>query len=367
MKTTFPRRSPLQYPRGGLTRSHLRTAVALAAAELAVWCLAASGEGRPPTAGELLQQFAATQDQQRSFILKCEDTVESTGTGRAEPFRLREVREVRTDGERCYIHTSESQGNDGFPNLPVWRLWDGNRMFTYSHGNRPESDYLIMDRISPQKANLEAQAYDQGPGRGYLCQDKERMEVILRQATKISVRERTARVGDWDCWVIDAVVPRGKYTLWIDPQHGYHLAKAEVEKKGGDRHHDTFLPKDTSIRASVVNARFSRFDALWVPVESQSTWEVRSPESWFVSKASHKITEFTANPDHQKLGSFELMPIRNGAQVAIPGAPKTPAGRWRDGRIIDAQGRQVDLSQFGYETLPIQPKGEGSPDRRAPL
>ena len=34
------------------------------------------------TAEELLQKFAATQEGQKSFVLKCEDNVESTGTGR---------------------------------------------------------------------------------------------------------------------------------------------------------------------------------------------------------------------------------------------------------------------------------------------
>jgi len=344
--------------------------VATAVANFAASCLAASGEGRPPTAGEVLQRFADTQDQQRSFILKCEDTVESTGTGRSTPFRIREVREVRTDGERCYIHTSESEGNNGFPNLPLWRLWDGRQMLTYSHARQPQNDYLIIDKISVSKANLEGQGYDHNPSRGYLGQDKERMDAILRHASKISVRLQTERVGNSDCWVIDAVAPQGKYTVWVDPQHGYNLAKAEVHKGEGDRERDTVLPKNTTVRSSVVNVRFSSVAGTWVPMEAQSTLEWRTPEGWSLAKTTHKITEITLNPDHQKARSFALMPIRNGAQVVIAGAPQTPAGRWIDGEIIDTDGNRVDVTRLGYGPLPDPTKRNnnasgrtGTPDR----
>ncbi len=352
-----------QVPSDGTYRSTVaRLAMLLIAASCSfvALCLCAADEPGPPAAEELLHRFAATQEKQKSFILRCEDKVESTGTGRSMPFLLREVREVRTDGERCYIYTSESQGNDGLPNFPMWRLWDGRRMFTYTHASHPEDDYLIIDKISVSQANLEAQGYDHGPSRGYLSQDKERVDVILRQASKMAVRPRTERIGDSDCWVIDAATPRGKYTLWIDPQHGYHLAKAEVEKKQGDR--DTRLPKNTSMRSSVVNARFLRVEELWVPVESQGNFEVRTPGNWFLAKTQHHINEIMLNPDHQN--SFALMAIRNGTKVVIAGAPRTPAGHWRDGQIIDLEGKPVDLARFGYAPLPDSGKrGENAAGR----
>ncbi len=176
------------------------------------------------------------------------------------------------------------------------------------------------------------------------------MDVILRQASNISVRPRTERVGDSECWVIDAVTPRGGYTLWIDPPHGHNLAKAEVKKKQGDFDRDSLVPKNTSIHSSVLNARFSLVDGLWVPVEAQSTLEVGAPEGRFLAKTWHKINGISLNPDHQN--SFALMVIRNGAKVVVAGAPRTPRGHWRDGQIIDFQGNTVDLAQFGYAPLP---------------
>jgi hypothetical protein len=364
MKTSGSHRSHRRSPQGWLARRPHTFLLAIASASLAASPLGCAAEAPPPAPGELLQRFAATQDKQRSFILKCEDTVESIGTGRDEPFRLREVREVRTDGARCYIHTAESQGNDNLPNLPLWRLWDGQRMFTYSHSNRPEHDYLIIDRISPREANLEGQAYDHGPARGFLGQDKERVDVILRQASKTSVRRRPERVGDSDCWVIDGVTSRGHYTLWIDPQHGYNLAKAEVRRKPGDRDRGHLFPKDSSEQASVLNVRFEQIAGAWVPTESEAVFETRSPGGWFRATTRHRIRDIVLQPDHQARDSFALMPIRNGAKVVIAGAAKTPAGRWRDGVILDAQGTRVDLARLGYEPLPVPRKaGENAGGR----
>jgi hypothetical protein len=348
-------------------RSARRVMSVLAGCWLLALSLCQAGEAKAPAAEELLRKFAAGQDQQRSFILKCEDTLESTRTGRDAPFRLREVREVRTDGERCYIHTLESLANNGLPNLPVWRLWDGRRMFTYSHSTRPERDYLQIDKISPQKANLEAQAYDQGPSRGYLGQDKERVDMILRQATKISVRPRTERMGNSDCWVVEGVTPRGKYTLWIDPQHGYHLAKAEVTRQPGDRDRDHVFPKDASEQAGVGNVRFEQIAGSWVPMESESTFETRNPDGWFRAKSRHRITELILQPDHNARSSFALMPIRNGAKVVIAGAPKTPAGRWQAGEVIDAQENRVDLARLGYDPLPEPAKRKATDLNRKPV
>lgn len=366
MNTSMDHRPPILRPTKS-PRSARRVMSVLPCCWLLAFSPCHTSEAKAPAAEELLRNFAASQDQQRSFILKCEATVESTRSGRDAPFRLREVREVRTDGERCYVHTSESRGNDGLPNLPVWRLWDGRRMFTYSHSTRPEHDYLMIDRISPQRANLGAQAYDRGPSRGYLGQDQERVDAILRQATKIFVRPRPERMGNSDCWVVEGVTPRGKYTLWIDPQHGYHLAKAEVTRQPGDRDRDHWFPKDASEQAGVVNVRFEQIAGLWVPMESESTFQTRNPDGWLQSKARHRITEIILQPDHSARRSFALMPIRNGAKVVIEGAPKTPAGRWHDGGIVDGQGNRVDLVRLGYDPLPVPGRREANDPNGKPV
>ena len=39
------------------------------------------------------------------------------------------------------------------------------------------------------------------------------------------------KVGEYQCYVVEAVVKnRGKYIIWLDPEHGYNIAQAMVRK-----------------------------------------------------------------------------------------------------------------------------------------
>ena len=105
---------------------------------------------------------------------------------------------------------------------------------------------------------------------GFFNGDYERIDTVLRQADSISVRTEMAQIGDLQCYVIDAATKRGKYTVWIDPEHGYNIAKAEVRRSGdrNDLHYGTRLKKDDNIFTSLENVRFERIDDVWVPMEA---------------------------------------------------------------------------------------------------
>ena len=66
---------------------------------------------------------------------------------------------------------------------------------------------------------------------GIFYGDYERIDSVLRKADTISVRKETEQVGESDCFVIDANAGGGKYTVWIDPKHGYNIAKGRVQRE----------------------------------------------------------------------------------------------------------------------------------------
>ena len=59
-------------------------------------------------------------------------------------------------------------------------------------------------------------------------------DLILKNAHKISVQDKTDIVGEVECYVINALTKRGKYIIWIAPKYGYNIAKAEVRRSAGD-------------------------------------------------------------------------------------------------------------------------------------
>ena len=63
---------------------------------------------------------------------------------------------------------------------------------------------------------------------GYLGCDK-RLDVVLREAKQISMRSTAEMVNGIACHVIDADTQYGRYTVWLDPAHGYNAAKIKTD------------------------------------------------------------------------------------------------------------------------------------------
>lgn len=69
---------------------------------------------------------------------------------------------------------------------------------------------------------------------GYFGVSEEPAGIVLSEARSISVRDETEKINGVDCFVIDADTKCGKYKVWIDPEHGYNIAKIELQKRKGD-------------------------------------------------------------------------------------------------------------------------------------
>jgi len=68
----------------------------------------------------------------------------------------------------------------------------------------------------------------------FLGGDLEPLDVILKKSSNIELFPDMEKVNGFDYYVIEAVTPHGKYKLWIDPEHGYNVAKAETHKANNE-------------------------------------------------------------------------------------------------------------------------------------
>jgi hypothetical protein len=115
-------------------------------------------------------------------------------------------------------------------------------------------------------------------------------------------------VGQSQCYVIDAISKRGKYTLWIDPEHGHNIAKAEVFRDPrecvatiGER----AKGMTRSMYCSIRNVRFKKIEDIWVPVEADTQRRSENTAGSVLLQEIHlKRTEVILNPDHEALRSF---------------------------------------------------------------
>ncbi|HIJ53717.1 MAG TPA: hypothetical protein HPP66_11265 [Planctomycetes bacterium] len=317
--------------------------------------------GKNPTALELLGKYTETQDKLQSFIVKYEHTTYQASTslsgrlprlgkGQAGGFY-----EFRFDGKRrkkldcMWGHVGMSPEFTPRDKAKYRsRLWDGETFFQYGGQEKHASfPFGSVTQITNFKDNIEegrktfCHAYLML--RGYFYGDYERVDSILRNADTISVRDDTQSIGASDCYVINAVTKHGKYTLWIDPEHGYNITKAIARKTRGDLNSHGLLKGKAKALFSMKNVRFKKIDGVWVPMEADTycskTW---SKGEFWKSSGHTKRTEFILNPDHDALGSFLPDDIRDGAKIYSINGVRTRGYTWRNGGPVDESGRKVD-------------------------
>ena len=294
-----------------------------------------------PSVRELLDKYAETMDKiQRSFIIKNESSGKFSYRTRLSKRsgKTHSLCETRFDGKHISQRTLKwGDLNRTLTNVPrnkaLYRsyLWDGKQYITYREGyDGKYPSIVIINRDSGHDMKPLADAMN-GNFRGDLV----RVDSILRQARNVSVQDERDEIKGSACYVIDAVTEHGKYTLWIDPNHGYNIAKAMVRKK----EHQLFSKKPPSrnyVSLEVIeNVRFQQIDGVWVSMEADFKYDGNYTDGYFSKSKGHiKRTEVILNPDHNALGSFVPDDIKNGSRVHIVQVPGMTYTWQRDKKFI---------------------------------
>jgi len=285
-----------------------------------------------PTALELMNNFAATQEKLKSFIAKAEGSTKIEGTFSVKKYQTYFTTDARVDGKRAYVR-SYSWG-DINPTMYLTKdkayyashLWNGNDFYQYNRAKIKDefskgNVFLIKDAEDKQRPRHTStfEGFSGSISMGHLPLEAERVDSIIRKADSVFVRDKMEKIGDSDCYVIEAKAKTGDYTVWIDPAHSYNIAKAEVRKGQGNVLTTKYvLPQSDSIFVFMQNVRFEKIGDLWIPMEANCGHRRNFPDgSYYTQTSHHKITEIELNPDHDKLGSFVPDDILNGATVRI--------------------------------------------------
>jgi len=319
---------------------------------------------------ELLDKYAETQDKLQSYIIKSEIRnyeASSTVPGTLSYVSGREaggaLAEVRFDGRRA-CKRGRKWGHVGLSlhftpkEQAQYRsfLWDGRVFFRHNYPCRTNERFgsVFIDeyRGRPQEGQQHVDLTYSLLGGFFYC-DFERIDSILRRIEAISMRDRMERIGESYCYVIDAKGKQGAYTIWIDPEHGYNIAQAVTQKVRGNLVRSRPLIDHQAAYCSLTNVRFRQIDGLWVPVEADRVHNQTLPNGTSFTESDHiKRTEIILNPDHDALGSFVPSDIRNGATVEIRDLDGEYI--WQDGKVVDEQGRTVDIAKLGKRNAGTQ-------------
>ena len=306
-----------------------------------------------PTPDELLDKYEAIRGKFTSYRIEQQErqTLRGRHPGYQGPVDFRRWTEFCFDGKRSRIRTSK-WGTVWAHDPPLVkgkgpygeRLWDGTQFYQYDHTQTPEPDdpggqiYIRTRDTYAKHLPRERKKHANRIGfREKFFGDEDLIGERLRQAKRIRVRPRLETVRGSKCYVIEAVSPHGKYTVWLDPKHSYQIARARVEKIGDQALHlGKQQDKSSSTVATLEIERFEEIDGAWIPMEGVYKWTHRfgkKGEYFWTAKREYKRTKVTFSPDHEALKSF-VPDYPEGPKVSYPKKMPGIEFKWKDGKIV---------------------------------
>ena len=267
---------------------------------------------------QLLEKYKANRDLLKSHITKSEELTEERDSENGDrPTWLRELTEFSTDGKRVgstikMWHDLSGPDDKGSDKKLIIKniVWDGETWYEFLPNNR----WAFISKKEQNKNEFVSYGYMGSSLDGYFWGDFRRVEDILAQASNINLRSQTEKVNGIDCYIIDADSTYGKYSLWIDPQHGYNIAKANVYKSGDDilygkpisQHKKpeiaTVAPivgkipeRITEFSFSIDKVEFQKVGEGWVPVEAEYQFTEQRVDGQVVTEKK-KINVFRLIP-----------------------------------------------------------------------
>jgi hypothetical protein len=172
---------------------------------------------------------------------------------------------------------------------------------------------------------------------GYITGLGDRIDVILRNASELRVRNQPERVNGVLCLVLEArrTYPDSdqQYTLWFDPAHGYNIARADTRIVPKGHEPDSFCFNQVTFR---------QVDGVWVPASADTDTEIHNPrDGWrlWSSRGHVRITNIRVNPKDNPVNAFGLNDVSEGSRVQLVGdAYHSGKATLQNGRVVDAAG-----------------------------
>lgn len=300
----------------------------------------------------LLERYAANADRIRSWRMTYEGNREVVNTsGPNGVHTTHYICDFYCDGMRVFRRqyrwdgvegTDHSTPKDNAHYLSV--LWDGSTLCNYAARVKHMQGIVVFDK-NPKGDTVNVVRFQDmvSPLFGHYHNAFQRVDAILRHAKRISLYEDTESVQGVLCHVIEADTEYGHYVVWIDPEHGYNIARVRIRASHAEGHRFRGKPlqsPETECKFEVL--QFERFDGVWVPMKG--TWQASicslSGSERLISKNTVVVKELTLDPDHKALGSFVRDDIAEGSVGVMRSHPQIER-IWRNGDFVPRFNEQV--------------------------
>jgi hypothetical protein len=308
--------------------------------------------------------------------------------------------QIKTDGNRVdhrsriWANYSDRNNTNIDSTDPRERsfLWDGDSLYMYrwmSEGANANSQAFIERNDNEKQAYL---AIDDGssPLRGIMGGDFDRIDAILAKSDSFQVLNEKEIIGDTECYVLLAKGKHGKYKIWLDPDHGYNIAKARVLKKQDDiawrnlplspritedkglRNTRQYIGSQhpgmkESFSFTLENVKFKNINGIWCPVAGEFQAIIKHVNGRTVTvKSTIECENIAINPEYDE-DDFKPDNIVDGTLVGI--VPHQIAYTWINGKPVpNIDEAAIDqLDKITDEILAEGKKCQASPESVAEI
>ncbi len=317
---------------------------------------------------ELLKTWETSQNWMRRLAVQGESRIQVFRPGEASPMRNRQLGELRIDGDKLdlllnnWSNLDETTQDAPRPERPVARhIWDGSSYYSinfpqFTQGKR--IGFVCVDAKPPTEM---ASMFNGSPLMlGQFPGDGQSFSVIMRRAVAVSLRPGTEEIDGVKCHIVEAATSSGSYAVWLSPERGYNVVRAEVQRQADDLYYgmpvkDTYpqtrpaaLPADArwerhpqlaSVSFLLSGVKFDQIGGAWTPKEA--TWEIvqRDAQGGTELDVIHfRVEHISLDPDFAAMGAF-VPDVPDGTKVFVEGQP-TILYVWRGGKpVVDAENR----------------------------
>ena len=311
------------------------------------------------TPSELLDRYGANLKVIEKHHIKSEEISEYTNSLEPEKNRLSRIeyesiqngqlRELTTKtfvikmNDEGTVVSSENSKIDAV-------IWDGQEWSQV--GNIPSlTPAAFFSKTDEKKAKYTSSlAYGGACLDGIFWGDMEPIDSILKKSSNIEILPDMEKVNGFDCYVIEALTRHGEYKVWIDPEHGYNIAKAETHKTNNDilyngvtKHKFAdmtpgrgFKGKRPGSREAVHfyidNVNFREVNGVWLPMEATYRYILDYDDRKATYKKHHKRTYVNLKPDFEAIKAF-VPKIPEGSTVILDWSPGIRY-TWQNGKLV---------------------------------
>src|SRR4051794_28747701 len=194
-----------------------------------------------PAPRDVLRQCQQNQEALLDDVVVQSRDAGKSQTGDAQPEFFYERAEVWRHAGRVHVKR-ESWGRElkvyddpprRTPDRSGMSLWPYNDRIATVNITHPldrEPVIIVAPRRDAAGHAMALATMDGGSSRlsGFLFGDAQPLPMTLAARRGLQVRED--HIGAEKCWIIDAMGPAGKYTVWFDAEHGCVILRAQVEK-----------------------------------------------------------------------------------------------------------------------------------------